>query len=344
MENLTNSETPVSDPGLSGPGFGSFMIVLIILLALTFVLNILTISALCYIKSVAKLVRVFLINLLVAGLVTALFEACIGLMTITLNFTSAPPPPLDFCRFVTWGFAVGSIARLYSLTAFSVIVLLIVKCRLKTMKNSRILVSLIVPWSVPLLLDIHILIPQIFGVKFYDNVACYPNNLDVNVIKEARYTFTAIWIVFGGLIPLTISIVVPIVVLCYVRRNTMTEGSSYNKGIARFALFLVVGNFINIVGQGVVTLVAYSSKIPAIYLTYAFAVTSLVPTSIFIILFLKPVRSRLAAIVRCKHYQEPSSSIVVPSSPNDCSTLRSIVVTDGSGTLKPLMENGLVEH
>ena len=341
MENLT-SKTPVTDPGLSGPGFGSFMIFLFILLTVTIVLNILTIAALCCIKSVAKLVRVFLINLLVAGLVTALFEACIGLMTIALNFTSAPPPPLDFCRIVTWGFAVGSIARLYSLTAFSVIVLLIVRYKLKTMKNSRIVLSLIILWSVPLVLDIHILLPHIFGVRFYDNVACFPDNQDV--IKEARYIFTAIWIIFGGLTPLTISIVVPIVVLCYVRRNTMTEGSSYNKGIARFALFLVVGNFINIAGQGVVTLIAYSSKISAIYLTYACAVMSLVPTSIMIILFLKPVRSRLAAIVRCKHSQEFPSSTVMPSSPNECSTLRSIVVTNGSGTLKPLVANDLVEH
>ena len=40
-------------------------------------------------------------------------------------------------------------------------------------------------------------------------------------------------VIFGKcLTPLTISIVVPIVVLCYVRHNTIAEGSSYNKGIA----------------------------------------------------------------------------------------------------------------
>ena len=36
------------------------------------------------------------------------------------------------------------------------------------------------------------------------------------------------------------------------------KGSSYNKGIAKFALFLVAGNLINLVGQAVVALMCMS--------------------------------------------------------------------------------------
>ena len=77
-----------------------------------------------------------------------------------------------------------------------------------------------------ILLNTHILVPAIYAVQYYNDVACFPRTLDADISKEVRYVFTAIWVIFGGLTPLTISIVVPIVVLCYVRRNTltMTEG------------------------------------------------------------------------------------------------------------------------
>ena len=95
-----------------------------------------------------------------------------------------------------------------------------------------------------------ILVPPIFAVQYYDNVACFPKHVRMLTSSiEVRYVFTAIWVIFGGLTPLTISIVIPIVVLCYVKRNTIAEGSSYNKGMAKFTLFLVAGNLMNLVGQ-----------------------------------------------------------------------------------------------
>ena len=50
---------------------------------------------------------------------------------------------------------------------------------------------------------------------------------------------------------MVISIVVPILVLCYIRRNRITQSNNYNKRIAKFALFLVSGNLINLFGQAV---------------------------------------------------------------------------------------------
>ena len=96
-------------------------------------------------------------------------------------------------------------------------------------------------------------------------MACFPRTLDTDIIKDACYVFTATWVIFGGLTPLTISIVVPIVVLCYVRCSTITEGSSYNKGIAKFTLFLVAGNLMNIIGQAVVALIVYVMYIHKLY-------------------------------------------------------------------------------
>ena len=300
MENCTNStncsilasnDLPPTDSVL-----GTLAVFLFGVIVATSALNIITITALCAAHSVVRLVRIFLINTLVAGLVASLSALSLGFFPIILTFTSAPPPPLEFCRFVSYGLVVGSIARLYSLTAFSVIVLLIVKYNVRIIRNVYIVLSLLFVWVVPLLVNLHSLIPDIFAFHYYENIACYPKTLDADIIKEARYTFTGIWIVFGSLTPLIITIVIPIVVLCYVRHNTIAEGSSYKKGMAKFALFLVLGNFFNVVVQVSIAATSYYSEKVAIYLTFITNTVFLIPTPVLVILFLKSVRNGLRYI------------------------------------------------
>ena len=295
MENCTNCS--VNDPNLAGPGFGAFLIILLLLVVTAIVLNVTIITALCVAHSVTKLMRIFLINLLVAGLIVALIEGLFIFSGLSLNFTSLPPPDLGFCRFLVWGYSVGAISRLYCLAGFSIVVLLIVRYNKKEMKTPYIVLFLSLIWCVSILLNTHILVPPIYAVQYYDGVACFPRTLDADIIKEVRYVFTAIWVIFGGLTPLTISIVVPIVVLCYVRRHSMTAGSSYNKGIAKFTLFLVAGNLINLVGQTVVTLIVYVSEPPGVYLSYSAGMISLIPTPIMILIFMKPVRVQVTKVI-----------------------------------------------
>ena len=308
MENCTNCS--VNSPNLAGAGFGVFLVLLLITMIISFSLNVLIISALCVTKSVAKLVRIFLINLLLAGLGVAIFSGGFLLSGLILNFSSLPPPDLGFCRFLIWGYSIGAIARLYCLAGFSLVVLLIVRFNKKDLKTWSIVLFLALIWFVSTLLNTHLLVPPIYAVQFYDDVACFPRTLDADIIKEARYVFTATWVIFGGLTPLVISIVVPIVVLCYVRRNTsINPGSSYNKGMAKFALFLVAGNLINMIGQAVVTLLAYFAEPPGVYLSYLCGLISLIPTPIMILAFLKPVRCKLQEMLCCiKLYYTPRDS------------------------------------
>ena len=297
MENCTNCS--VNDPNLGGPGFGAFLVLILLVVITAIVLNITVISALCVAHSVSKLMRIFLINLLVAGVIVGLIGIGFILSGLVLNFTSLPPPDLRFCRFLVWGYAVGAISRLYCLAGFSIVVLLIVRYNKKEMKTLHIVLFLALIWCVSILLNTHILVPPIYAVQYYDGVACFPRTLDANIIKEVRYVFTAIWVIFGGLTPLTISIVVPIVVLCYVRRNTIAEGSSYNKGIAKFTLFLVAGNLINLVGQAVVALIVYVSEPPGVYLSYSVGLISLIPSPLMILIFMKPVRAQVTKVISC---------------------------------------------
>ena len=311
MENCTNCS--VNDPNLAGPGFGVFLILVLLVVIIAIVINVTIITALCVAHPVTKLMRIFLINLLVAGVIVALIGIGSILSGIILNFTSLPPPDLGFCRFLVWGYGTGAITRLYCLTGFSIVVLLIVRYNKKEMKTLHIVLFLALIWCVSILLNTHILVPPIYAVQYLGNVACFPRTLDADIIKEVRYVFTAIWVIFGGLTPLTISIVVPIVVLCYVRRNTIAEGSSYNKGIAKFTLFLVAGNLINLVGQTVVALIVYVSEPPGVYLSYSAGIISLIPSPIMILIFMKPVRAQVTKMIFCTRFRsvhcEPKTSV-----------------------------------
>ena len=297
MENCTNFS--VNDPNLAGPGFGTFMVLILLVVVTSIVLNVTIITALCAAHSLSKLMRIFLINLLVAGVSLALFGASFVLSGIILNFTSLPPPDLGFCRFLVWGIGVGVVTRLYSLVGFSLVVLLIVRFNKKDMKTLYIALFISSIWCVSVFLNTHILITPIYAVQYYDDVACLPRTLNASIIEELRYVSTAIFLIFGGITPLTISTVVPIVVLCYVRCNTIAEGSSYNKGIAKFALFLIAGNLINFISQTAAALIAYASEPSGMYVSLFAGSISLIPTPIMILIFVKPVRAQVTKMLCC---------------------------------------------
>ena len=157
---------------------------------------------------------------------------------------------------------------------------------MECMHNSFIILIL---FLVPMAICLYILLPCVYEAQFVHGVACFPDNTRT-IIVQARYIFLATWTIFGGLTPLTVSIIVPIVCLCYIWKNTVTEGARYRKGMAKFSLFLVVGGSINITGQIIPGLVALNSAAPGVYLSYGSVGISLLPTPIIIMAFLKTLR------------------------------------------------------
>ena len=172
----------------------------------------------------------------------------------------------------------------------------------KFLKCTRVVIVCIIGvWLISFILNIHFMLPYpVYAVQFVDNVVCFPHNAIIP--KANQYPALAIWIVFGGITPLTISITIPIITLCYIRRNTITEGAQYNKRIAKFALFLVVGNVVNLLGQAVPGLVALYAEAPGVILAYLLVSLSLLPTPIIIIVFMKPVRKKIRKMFCCFTY------------------------------------------
>ena len=133
----------------------------------------------------------------------------------------------------------------------------------------------------------------------YSQCGLLSDNNHTDFVVPARYTFTATWTVFGGLTPLTVSIIVPIICFCNIKRNIVTEGIEYKKGMAKFSLFLIVGGSINFFGQVFPSLITIYSAVPGVYLSNGSIVISLLPTPIIIVAFLKPVREQTLRFLPC---------------------------------------------
>ena len=137
-----------------------------------------------------------------------------------------------------------------------------------------------------------------FEAQFVQGVACFPDGNNTHYI-QAHHTFFANWVTAGGLIPITVSVAVPIICLYYIKKNIVTEDAQYRKGMAKFSLFLVIGGAINIAGQLLPGTISYYKEAPGLYCTYGIAAVSLLPTPIIIIAYLKPVQEQFKKMFTC---------------------------------------------
>ena len=297
MENCTATNSSCNAGELRGYAFLTFCVLFAIIVIATAALLIFTLTAVCSVQKMARTLRMILASLMIAGLVVAISTLTELLIPITLMLLNVQDPPLSFCRLVLWAYAVGAIAKPFNTAAFSVAVLLVVRYGIVAANKVRIVTFLVLLWLGAILLNTHVLVPPIYAVQYVDGVACFPRTADANIIKPARYALTAIWVVLGGVTPVVISIGVPILVLCYIKRNRVTQGSDYNIRLAKFALFLVSGSFINLLGQTVVGAIVYFSGAPAVYMAFAVAALSLLPTPLLIVAYLKQVRQRMRAML-----------------------------------------------
>ena len=244
---MNNSTLQQENEGsINRPGFLAFAILLAVITVAASLMIGFTIVALFKANSVPTPVRLYLINLLFAGLIVALTAIFILITSAVFVLVSTNHPrSRHLCRVYLWLFATGAVTRLWSLAAFSVSTMTIVIFSKKTINKWIAAVIVLTLWLVPMLLSLYIMLPYAFEAQFIHGVACFPDNNQTNLVVPVRYTFLVTWIVFGGLTPLTVSIIVPIICLCYIRRNIVTEGREYRKGMAKFSLFLVMGGSIN---------------------------------------------------------------------------------------------------
>ena len=318
---------------LSAPEFAVFYLLILLILFVALFLTFFSVVGLCGGVGIPRVLAIFLVHQLLSCVIVAVIMISFVFSVLWLTLSkSITQPPLEYCQFLIWGYAFGAVGRLWSLAIFSIIVYLTVRYGQNILRHTRVFAaSITFVWVVTFLLNIHVMLPYpVYAVQFVDNVACYPHNAIVP--KKIRYSTLSIWIVFGGIVPLAISIIIPIFTLCYIKRNTVTEQEDDNKRIAKFALFLVSSNVVNLLGQAVPGLVALYAEAPGVVLAYVFVSLSLLPTPTIIIMFIKPVRRKMKKILCCcvlfnKHHRRSPSPVLqdhptCKTNSNGCSTFK----------------------
>ena len=298
MDNCTSTLNCTSE--LKTARFAVFCILMSVVAASAILLDVLTMAGLLLQSAVPRLLKVLLLNLLTASIISGIVWGIILNLAASVLALSEISDPFDpFCRVSIFLYATSSVMRMFTVATFSVAVFLVLKYGAKPIKNKAIVAVIIGLWCGAICLDIHILIPYVYASQYVGGVACFPH-VEEPVIRQLRYTFTAIWCTFGGVIPLAVCIAVPIICLCYIRHYTIVDNAVYKKAMAKLALFLMIGSLINILGQAVPGVITHFTQSQAVYMTYALVVTSLLPTPIVILIFLKPVRDALKIAISNK--------------------------------------------
>ena len=322
----SNTLAQESDASMNTPAFMAYSILLTVITLVAGVVMGITVVALAMAQSIPRPLRLFLINLLLAGLFMALGVVFIvGTSAVLVLVGSEPPrPPRYLCRVYIWMISVGAVARLWNLAAFSLSVLAIVRFGKRSISLCYAAVIITILWIVPIAISLYMVLPYVFEAQFVHGVACFPDDNNT-LYMQARHTFTAFWVTAGGLIPMTVTIAVPIICLWYIKKNIVTEDTHYRKAMAKFSLFLVLGGAINIAGQLIPGAVKYYAETPGMYLAYGFAAASLLPTPIIIIAYLKPVQEQAKKMFTCgKLTKDAEDSKWTTSSPGSNETERSV--------------------
>ena len=286
-ETLANSQS-----GLQAFGF-----ILVFCLFVEIVFILVTIIPLIGTNALPQSLRSFLSSQLLGGLLVAFAGFVIGIVGLVLVFQSHRNGNLLLCTFLTFFYGVGAIVRMWSMAAYSIAVLLIIVYSRIKIKLIPVIISIIAIWIISGVMNMYVFFPDVYAVHYVGGTACFPDYDSIPV--GARYGFAGIWMIAGGIVPLCISIVIPIICLCYLKRHNLSEGSVYNKAMARFALFLVMGNFINLLGQAITAVAAFYANGNEFYIAYTLVVVSLIPTPILILIFLKAVRQKMADLLCC---------------------------------------------
>ena len=185
---------------------------------------------------------------------------------------------------------------------FSIFVIMTTIQGLKAVKHVHVLASLVAVWILTFLLNVHIMFPypqyKVYGVQNIGGVFCFPSNEDM---PEGTRTATLVLrVVLSAGLPTVITITIPIITLCYIRRNTIGEKADYNKRIAKFTLFLLIGNIMNIILRALpITLASNSPQLVGITANICIICASGLPTLIIILVYFKPVRDKLKKTVTC---------------------------------------------
>ena len=254
-------------------------------------------------KTIVGTFRLVLVNIVTAGQVVIVGLMMFFLAIVIISGCRCPElMPSDFaCRLTLWVIATGGAARLMYMTTFAVSLYVLVRYSTKKMKIWVAVVAVVGVWVAVMLPNAAIFSPNVVLINFHNNDSCAAHGTGYKTFIYA-FGYTGVY----GLLGFTVSVLCPIATVWFIRHNTISGDVTLVKAMVKFAVFLVLGNVINFVGQ--ITPLLFAAFAPAgkdwYYLEKAFnyvegifILFSLVPTPILILIYFRPVRQRMQRIL-----------------------------------------------
>ena len=254
-------------------------------------------------KSIARTLRLVLVNIVTAGQVVIVGIIMIAIANVIISGCWCPElRPSDFvCRLMVWVIVSGGAARLMYMTTFAISVYILVRYSAKKLKLWVAIVAVVGVWVAVLLPNAAVFSPDMLLITFHDNHTCAVHGTGYKTFIYA-FGYTIVY----GLVGFVVSVVCAICTIWFIRHNTISGDVTLVKAMIKFSVFLVLGNIINFVGQTTPLLFAaftpvgkdwYTLEKAFSYVEVIFILLSLVPTPVLILMYFKPVRKRIKRIL-----------------------------------------------
>ena len=238
-----NNETVEENPPFE---YLTFFLTLFVLLPATIVNTLLLFSILTG-KAVPGTIRLVLVNIVLASQVIIFGLMGFFLAVVILSGLQYLQPSEIACRLLFIIISSGSAARLLYMATFASVVYILVHHGASKLHFIPSLIASVVLWILAVAPHFVLLSPAFVGIFFNngDDCAAY------GVGAGSYIVYTFVYIFIYGFASFTVSVVLALLGLRFVVKNTISGDTTLQKGMIKFALFLLIGNTMNFVGISV---------------------------------------------------------------------------------------------
>ena len=157
-----------------------------------------------------------------------------------LNISRGTPPTVVLCSFML------------SMATFAAMIFTTVRCHESTPRKNLVIfiILVVILWICAFLGTTPLLLDEVLYTSYGDNVSCSPIPAGVG-----SYVYISLYCFVFGICTFVVTIVLLTLTVCYIRCSSITD-DEMKKAMLKHGFFLLIGNFINIIGQVVPPLMA----------------------------------------------------------------------------------------
>ena len=275
----------------------------------TFIIYFLLLLSVVTAKSIPGPIRLIFAHILIACMLLILGLLGIFMITVTLSGLQYLPQSEPMCRVVVITIATAVSARLIYMATFASALYILIHYGLSKLRMIPTAFATSVLWLLVLFPPL-LLFSQLFlGVKFLDKTNCVTYGVGIG-----SYIHTFMSAAVYGIGSLSLSTVLAISSVCYVKHHTITQDVKLLRAMIRFSLFLILGNILNFIGSAPILVNTFDPIFPSEHSTMIHQTLiniqsvllslSLIPTPVFMLIFFRTIRHRFKYIICCLWLRE----------------------------------------